>query len=69
VTNGTRRAAIAVTSGRAAARVGGSSSSAPRTELAKPGITTSTVPSATSTLSAAAPCTVAAVSPDCSRRM
>src|SRR6478735_4507986 len=64
-----RRPASAVTSGRAAARVGGSSSSAPTAELARPGTTTRTVPSATSTLSAAAPCTVAAVSPDRNRRM
>ena len=69
VIRGARRAAIAVTSGRTAALVGGSSNSAPRTELARPGMTVRTVPNATSTLSVAAPCTVAAVKPDCSRRM
>jgi len=58
------RAANAVTRGRPTARVGGNSSSEPTTELARPGITTSTVPSATSRLSAAAPCTLAAVRPD-----
>ena len=47
------RTAIAPSSGRAAARVGGSNSSNPATLVNRPGITTSSVPSATAMLSAA----------------
>ena len=56
VISGARRAASAATTGRATARVGGSSSRRPRTERDQAGDDDSTVPSATSALSVTAPC-------------
>ena len=60
----------ATATGRAMRRVGGISSNAPNTELARPGITTRTAPSATSALSvASSPEEERPFSASCRRRM